>query len=73
MDFYISYKEIHKDELTGISTDPNGALLQFDDECKKCVNLLQTAKHAPEQIIDQVLMKNFCLLKELTADEPKIV
>lgn len=37
------------------------------------MNYLQTAKHAPEQIIDQVLMKNFCLLKELTADEPTLV
>lgn len=57
--------EESKENNSFASADPNVTFKKLEKDYSRCVEFLQQVRHGFAEILNQVLMKNFCILKEI--------
>ena len=63
IEFYSAYKESHEDLKVQQSSDVSQTFKRLENEFEKCVGLIKEGRHSCNDILNQILMKNFCTLK----------
>ena len=70
LEYYDKYKITMADKLKSIpkGADPMAILKKVYDEAIKSSQYLAQGKYTTDEILEQVVMRNFCTLKEMSSE-----